>query len=125
MVGDFIVVLVAALAFAGGIVVDWHGPVNRTPIHQHRGRVRKWRYATSMDQFKASTSHPKLNPPVFMKKGDRIGHFCFGSAVVILFRKGSVDWHSLKQQERICMGQILGEATAEEPNPLVAVSHHQ
>ncbi|UTW45183.1 phosphatidylserine decarboxylase [bacterium SCSIO 12696] len=48
-----------------------------------------------------------------LKKGDQLGHFDFGSTVIMLFEKDSIDWQvSLTSGTTVKMGEKLAEAAS-------------
>jgi phosphatidylserine decarboxylase len=85
--GKVAVVLVGAM-IVGSIHTTWHGVVN--PKHG-TGDTKDWNYSDA----------------THYNRGDKIGHFCLGSTVIVLSeRKINFD-PNLKLEQVICMGQGL------------------
>ncbi len=60
-------------------------------------------------EFKWNThSCIKKNINIPLKKGDEVGHFEFGSAVILLFERNSVQLDKLNIGDKIRMGQKIG-----------------
>ncbi|MDM3871552.1 archaetidylserine decarboxylase [Porticoccus sp. W117] len=87
--GKVAIVLVGAMLVAG-IGTVWQGqyaPNPRTVVEQ---------------TFDGETE-------VVLSKGDELGHFNFGSTVIMLFEKDAMHWHQqLGQGEEVKMGEALG-----------------
>ena len=95
--GPMYVILVGA-CLVGGIHTQWSGQVTPCPnkIHAHRN----W-------------AHDRL---VF-KKGQEMGHFCYGSTVVVLLPETNITWSEpLSPASPLTMGQKIAEfKTAPSP----------
>ena len=55
------------------------------------------------ENFYSSSYQPQL------VRGNEIGAFHLGSTVIMLFEKESVNWHILRQGQKVRVGQKLGE----------------
>jgi phosphatidylserine decarboxylase len=74
----------------GSMETVWHGVVNPT----RAGKVCEWHY---QDQ------------DIVLKKGEEMGRFLLGSTIVMLFRKGSIDFNPAWAPERaIRLGETMG-----------------
>lgn len=89
--GSFALVLVGA-TIVGSMSTVWHGVVNPP----RTGKIRIWEYA---DQ------------DIVLKKGEEMGRFLLGSTVVMLFRKGTLqfnlEWTALRV---VWQGEAMAEA---------------
>lgn len=57
------------------------------------------------------TSWKKENGVVSLQRGDEMGYFKLGSTVIVLFPKNNITWSAdIKEQSKVCMGQLLGTA---------------
>ena len=87
--GPFVMVLVGA-TIVGSMATVWHGVVNPP----RPGTLREWSY--EMDS-------------ISLEKGEEMGRFLLGSTVVMLFRKGAVQFENDWAPSRpICMGEAMG-----------------
>lgn len=88
--GPFTLVLVGAF-FVASIATTWAGIIAPNKMRQ----VQTWDYAP--DQR------------IHLKQGDEMGHFRFGSTVIMLLPKGLANWQpGLKNDDFIKLGQVLG-----------------
>ena len=87
--GPFVMVLVGA-TIVGSMATVWHGVVNPP----RPGTLREWSY--EMDS-------------ISLEKGEEMGRFLLGSTVVMLLRKGAVQFENDWAPSRpICMGEAMG-----------------
>ena len=54
----------------------------------------------------------KLTPSPRLAKGDELGRFEFGSTVVVLFEKGRVKLRKFAADEKLLLGQVIGQVAA-------------
>jgi phosphatidylserine decarboxylase len=87
--GPMAVVFVGALLI-GSVVTTWHGEVMPARGEKPINKI----YSDSLFSF---------------NRGDEIGHFQWGSTVIVLFAPGCAQWlNSLKPGNSITMGQPIG-----------------
>ncbi|MGS2723117.1 archaetidylserine decarboxylase [Porticoccus sp. GXU_MW_L64] len=91
-VGKVAIVLVGAMLVAG-IGTVWQGQFTPNP------------QAVIEQTFDSKTA-------ITLNKGDELGHFNFGSTVIMLFEKDAMHWHQqLSRGRGVKMGEVLGVAT--------------
>lgn len=91
---QMILVFVGAM-IVGSISTTWHGLVT-----QRKGKRTPWEQQYPIDHSKS---------PMRLSQGDKVGHFCLGSTVLLLTDSHSADWSSdLTANQTVQMGQNLG-----------------
>jgi len=88
-VGKVAVILVGAM-IVGSIETVWAGTI--TPFSR-RCLIHQWDY----------------DNPIDFKRGDEIGHFKFGSTVIVLLEQKAIQWNAeIVPTQSVRMGQALG-----------------
>lgn len=94
--GQMAITMIGAL-LVGGVHTTWAGQV--VPPRE-KPRITRQDYETN---------------PLSFKQGDQIGHFEFGSSVLVLFSKDTVKWHNdQKPGQKVKMGQSIGTIAKHE-----------
>lgn len=96
--GLFVMVLVGA-TIVGSMATVRHGVVNP----KRTGKVSEWSYD---------------NQSVVLKKGEEMGRFLLGSTILMLFRRGSIDFNPAWAPERpVRLGEMMGDRRREPLAP--------
>jgi phosphatidylserine decarboxylase len=91
--GPFAMVLVGA-TIVGSMATVWHGVVNP----RRTGKVSEWTYA---------------DREIVLRKGEEMGRFLLGSTIVMLFRRGTIDFNRDWAPERpVRLGEPMGDRPA-------------
>ncbi len=96
--GTFVMVLVGA-TIVGSMATVWHEAIDGIKngiINPPRGKnIRTWTY---------------LDNNILLKQGDEMGRFLLGSTVVMLFKKGALQFNADWQPARsIKLGEMMGQ----------------
>ena len=90
LLGPMAVVLVGAM-MVGSIVTAWQG----TTAPPCKNCPQVWHY---------------VDQNIVLQRGDELGHFQFGSTVILLFTKDALNWtDTLKCDDKVVMGQMIGK----------------
>lgn len=95
-IGLMAVVMIGAMIVAG-IHTTWFGKV--APHKSYKKQV--WHYEQQAT-------------PIFLNKGDELGHFELGSTVIVLINNQLVSWEYLLPQDMVQVGKRIGEVKSEE-----------
>ncbi|MBP7901716.1 MAG: phosphatidylserine decarboxylase [Spirochaetes bacterium] len=82
--------------------------VGRISLSYDDFETNKTAFRKKRENFYNSAFQPQLT------RGDEIGAFHLGSTVIMLFEKDMINWHILRQNQRVRVGQKLGEFKKKE-----------
>ena len=82
--------------------------VGRISLSYDDLETNKTAFRKKRENFYNSAFQPQLS------RGDEIGAFHLGSTVRMLFEKDMINWHILRQNQRVRVGQKLGEFKKKE-----------